>query len=70
LVRDGGFWSPQLELSLDVVGYYSLISLPLGHKAAAQALAFRGGRRAMQKLSGDLGDVRAARTRLNLRQGQ
>ncbi len=29
LVRDGGFWSPQLELELDSVGYYSLISLPL-----------------------------------------
>jgi len=64
LVRDGGFWSPQLELSLDVVGYYSLISLPLGHKAAAEALAFAAGRRAMKKLSGDLGDVRAARTRV------
>src|SRR6185312_1552601 len=29
LVRDGGFWSPQGELSLEVAGYYSLISLPL-----------------------------------------
>ena len=38
LVRDGGFWSPQLELELDVVGYHSLISLPLGHSAAEQAL--------------------------------
>src|ERR1700675_4088148 len=48
LVRDGGFWSPQLELDLDVVGYHSLISLPLGHAAAEQALqkaARRGGRR-------------------------
>ena len=33
LVRDGGFWSPQLELDLDVAGYYSLISLPLSHAA-------------------------------------
>ena len=38
LVRDGGFWSPQLELSLDVVGYYSLISLPLSHASAEYAL--------------------------------
>lgn len=65
LVRDGGFWSPQLELALDVVGYYSLISLPLGHKASAAALAFAAGRGAMKKLSGDLADVRAARTRVS-----
>jgi len=63
LVRDGGFWSPQLELSLDKVGYYSLISLPLGHNAAEAALAFAAGRSAMKKLSGKLSDVRAARTR-------
>ena len=53
LVRDGGFWSPQLELALDVVGYYSLISLPLGHKAAEKALAFAARRGAMKKLSGE-----------------
>jgi hypothetical protein len=64
LVRDGGFWSAQLELALDVVGYYSLISLPLGHKAAENALAFAARRGAMKKLSGDLEEVRAARTRL------
>lgn len=64
VVRDGGFWSPQLELALDVVGYYSLISLPLGHKAAEAAMAFAAGRGAMKKLSGELGDVRAARTRV------
>jgi transposase len=63
LVRDGGFWSPQLELSLDTIGYYSLISLPMGHKAAEAALAFAAGRGAMKKLSGNLADVRAARTR-------
>lgn len=63
LVRDGGFWSPQLELELDIAGYYSLISLPLGHKAAEAALTFAGGRGAMKKLSGSLIDVRAARTR-------
>jgi hypothetical protein len=38
LVRDGVSWSPQLELDLDAAGYYSLISLPLGHAAAEQAL--------------------------------
>jgi hypothetical protein len=38
VVRDGGFWSPQLELDLDAAGYYSLISLPLGHKASEEAL--------------------------------
>lgn len=64
VVRDGGFWSPQLELDLDFIGYYSLISLPLGHKAATAALAFAAGRGAMKKLSGNLGDVRAARTRI------
>src|SRR5205809_3382166 len=42
LVRDGGSWSPQLELDLDVAGYYSLISLPLGHAAAEQALQTGG----------------------------
>src|SRR5271170_3239397 len=40
LVRDGGFWSPQLELNLDVVGYYSVISLPLSHAAGESALVF------------------------------
>jgi len=63
LVRDGGFWSPQLELSLDLVGYYSVISLPLSHAAGESALLFAARRGAMKKLSGDLGDVRAARTR-------
>lgn len=63
LVRDGGFWSPQLELSLDLVGYYSVISLPLSHAASESALLFAARRGAMKKLSGDLGEVRAARTR-------
>jgi transposase len=63
LVRDGGFWSPQLELDLDIVGYYSVISLPLSHKAGEAALAFAAGRGAMKKLTGELADVRAARTR-------
>jgi transposase len=63
LVRDGGFWSPQLELSLDVVGYYSVISLPLSHAAAESALAFAAQPGAMKRLTGKLSDVRAARTR-------
>jgi len=63
LVRDGGFWSPQLELDLDVAGYWSLISLPLGHNAAEQALQMAACRRAMQPLSGKLRHVRAARMR-------
>jgi transposase len=61
LVRDGGFWSEQLELTLDVVGYYSLISLPLSHHAAEQALAFAAQRGTMRPLSGTLSEVRVAR---------
>jgi len=63
LVRDGGFWSPQLELELDVAGYYSLISLPLGHTASEQALQMAASHGAMKRLSGKLGEVRAARMR-------
>lgn len=63
LVRDGGFWSPQLELDLDAVGYYSLISLPLGHKAAEEALQMAAQRGEMKPLSGKLSEVRAARMR-------
>jgi hypothetical protein len=63
LVRDGGFWSPQLELDLDVAGYYSLISLPLGHSAAEQALQGAARRGAMKPLPGPLRHVRAARMR-------
>jgi len=63
LVRDGGFWSPQLELELDAAGYYSLISLPLGHTASEQALQMAAGRGAMKRLAGKLGEVRAARMR-------
>jgi hypothetical protein len=63
VVRDGGFWSPQLELDLDDAGYHSLISLPLAHGAAEQALAMAAGRGAMSRLGGTLGDVRAARMR-------
>ena len=39
LVRDGAFRSAQLELSLDVLGYGSLISPQLSHNAAELALA-------------------------------
>lgn len=63
LVRDGGFWSPQLELDLDGAGYGSLISLPLGHKAAEEALQMAARRAAMKPLSGKLSHVRAARMR-------
>ena len=63
LVRDGGFGSPQLELDLDAAGYGSLISLPLGHAPAEQALQAAASRGAMQPLGGKLGPVRAARVR-------
>lgn len=63
LVRDGGFWSPQLELHLDVTGYYSLISLPMGHKAAEWALEQAAQKGAMKHLTGRYKEVRAARVR-------
>ena len=63
VVRDGGFWSPQLELELDAAGYYSLISLPMGHMAAQEALQMAAQRGAMKPLPGKLSDVRAARVR-------
>jgi hypothetical protein len=63
LVRDGGAWGEQLEMDLDIVGYYTLVSLPLGHTASEQALAFAARRGAMKKLSGRYKDVRAARLR-------
>lgn len=63
LVRDGGSWSPQLELDLDLVGYWSLISLPLSHSAAEEALLAAAEWGAMKPLPGKLSDVRAARVR-------
>jgi hypothetical protein len=63
VVRDGGFWSPQLELDLDAAGYHSLISLPMGHNAAEEALQMAAGRGAMKPLPGKLSEVRAARIR-------
>ena len=64
LVRDGGFWGEQLELCLQVVGYQSVISLPLGHSAAETALEAAALPKAMKRLTGKLHDVRAARLRM------
>src|SRR5437899_1980449 len=64
LVRDGGSWSEQLELDLDVEGYYTLLSLPLSHGASQLALEHAARRGVMKRLGGQLGDVRAARLRL------
>jgi hypothetical protein len=61
VVRDGGFWSEQLELELEGAGYGSLISLPLSHGAAQRALDLAAGRRVMKPLKGKLKGVRAAR---------
>jgi transposase len=63
LVRDGGSWSEQLELDLDVEGYYTLISLPLSHRASELALQRAAQRGSMKRIGGKLGDVRAARLR-------
>src|SRR5664279_4147362 len=63
LVRDGGSWSEQLELDLDVAGYYTLISLTLSHSASQLALEQAARRGAMKSLGGDLSQVRAARLR-------
>lgn len=63
LVRDGGSWSEQLELELDIEGYHTLISLPLGHGASERALAHAAQRGAMKRLGGALREVRAARLR-------
>lgn len=62
VVRDGGFWSEQLELDLGNARYHSLISLPLSHAASEKALAFAAERGAMKLLRGNLNGVRAART--------
>ena len=63
LVRDGGFWSEQLELDLDSIGYGSIISLPLSHRASELALTHAARRGAMKALSGKLAEVRTARVR-------
>lgn len=61
VVRDGGFWSEQLELELSAARYSSLISLPLSHAASRKALAFAALRGRMKPLRGTLKGVRAAR---------
>lgn len=61
LVRDGGFWSEQLEIELVEAGYASLISLPLSHSAAEEALAHAAYRGNMKPLKGSLKGVRACR---------
>ena len=66
LVRDGGFWSEQLELDLDVERYHTLISLPLSHRAAEMALQHAAQRGAMKRLTGKLSEVRAARLRIRV----
>ncbi len=63
LVRDGGSWSEQLELDLDVEGYCTLISIPLSHSASKLALEQAARRGAMKPLPGKLSEVRAARLR-------
>ncbi|MGH7271286.1 MAG: hypothetical protein ACREJ3_12735 [Polyangiaceae bacterium] len=63
LVRDGGSWGEQMEFNLDVAGYYTITSLPLGTKAAEEALTYAATRGAMKALSGKLGGVHAARLR-------
>jgi len=63
LVRDGGSWSEQLELDLDVEGYSTLISLPLSHRASELALERAAHRGAMKPVGGKLENVRAARLR-------
>jgi hypothetical protein len=63
IVRDGGSWSEQLELNLDVTGYYTLLSLPTSHNAAKVALAFAAQRGRMKALRGALSEVRATRLR-------
>lgn len=66
LVRDGGSWGEQMEFNLDVAGYYTVTSLPLGTKAAEEALGHAATRGAMKALTGKLGDVHAARLRTSV----
>ena len=64
LVRDGGSWGEKLELGLEFeAGYYTLISLPLGHSASEAALEEAAKYGAMEPLRGALRAVRAARMR-------
>jgi hypothetical protein len=59
-VRDGGSWSEQLELNLNVQGEYTLISLPLSHTLSQLALEQATLRGQMKRLGGKLGEARAA----------
>jgi transposase len=52
-----------MELNLDVAGYYTLVSLPLGTNAAEEALEHAATRGAMSTLKGKLAGVRTARLR-------
>jgi hypothetical protein len=61
LVRDGGSWSEQMELSLDMAGYYTLVSLPLSHTASERALEHAAKPGSMRKLKGKLAGIRVAR---------
>lgn len=61
LVRDGGSWGEELEAHLNLTGYYTLVSLPLGHKAAKKALEHAAKPGNMQKMKGRLDGFRAAR---------
>jgi len=63
IVRDGGSWGEQTELDLDYEGYFTLVGLPQGTKAAELAMAHAATRGAMKALKGRLAGVRAARLR-------
>jgi len=52
-----------MELNLDIAGYYTITSLPLGTNAAEEALEHAATRGAMKMLTGKLDGVRAARLR-------
>ena len=61
VVRDGGFWSEQLELELEDRNFGSIISLPMRHKAAQAALLEAAKPRAMRPLGGKLANTKACR---------
>src|SRR5437868_5626428 len=56
-VRDGGSWSEQMELNLDMAGYYTVVALPLGTNAAEEVLQHAATRGAMKALGGKLAGV-------------
>lgn len=63
VMADGGAWGEELEEHLDLTGYYTLVSLPLGHNAAKKALEYAATPGTTKQLSGKLAEVRAARMR-------